>query len=256
MSRTRIATAIATAAGAVALLATPSDALAAGQGTECENDDVVVTSSNIPDAERTLLCITNVYRSSGGVPALTADPHLMASARAHSQYMESTNTSGLDNIGDGTPSSRAKANGFACDGDCVGENVAFSGFPGTTPKDLFALWQARPADNANLLNASYVTAGMGFALGPNHALTGTQDFANVSNGATDTASDLLTSPKCDDAQELVKEKAKRLEKDQKRLEATKKGTDHRHRAKVKVRKDKKNVKAAEADAQKVCDLTY
>ena len=251
-----IATAIATAAGAVALLAAPSGAIAAGQGTQCENEDVAVTSSNIPDAERTLLCIVNVYRSSKGVPVLTGDPHLVAAAHGHSGYMESTNTFGHDDIGDGTPTSRAKAAGFTCDGDCVGENIASSGFPGTTPKDLFEVWQQSAPHNANMLDGSYITAGMGFALGPNRGLIGTQNFALVSNGATDTASDLLTSPKCDGADDQVKALAKRLEKDVKRLQATKKGTDHRHRAKKKVRKDKKNLKAAQADARKACDLSY
>lgn len=256
MNRTRLTSVLTAAAGAAVLLLTPSSASAAGQGTECENQDVAVTSANIPDAERTLLCIVNVYRSSKGVPVLTGDPHLVTAARGHSQYMESTNTFGHDDIGDGTPTSRAKAAGFVCDGDCVGENIAFSGFPGTTPKDLFDVWQASAGHNANMLNASYVTAGMGFALGPNHALTGTQNFALVSNGATDTASDLLTSPKCGNAQDLEKALAKRLEKDKARLAATKKGTDHRHRAKAKVRKDKRKVKAAKAATKKTCDLSY
>ena len=97
---------------------------------------------------------------------------------------------------------------------------------------------------------------MGFALGPNHAPTGTQNFAPVCNGATDTAADLLTSPKCDDAQDLTKALAKRLEKDQKRLDATKPNTDHQKRAKKKVKKDQKNLKAAQADEAKVCDLSY
>lgn len=158
---------------------------------------MIITTSNIPDAERTLLCLVNVYRSSTGVPTLTEDPHLEAAAQGHSEYMESTNTFGHDDVGDGTSTSRA-----------------------------------------------------------NHGATGTQNFAIVSNGATDTASDLLTSPKCDDAQDVAAALAKRLEKDQKRLDATKKGTDHRKRAKAKVRKDKKKADAAAADADKACDLTY
>lgn len=256
MLRFRFASPLAAVAVTVMLLLAPTGASAATTGTACENANVAVTASNVPDAERTLLCIVNVYRAGKGVPVLTGDPHLFAAARGHSQYMESTDTFGHEGIGDGTPTSRAKAAGFVCDGDCVGENIAFSGFPGTTPEDLFEVWQASAGHNANMLDPDYVTAGMGFAIGPNHATTGTQSFAVVSNGATDTASDLLTSPKCDDAQSLVEAQAKRLEKDRKRLAATKKGTDHQKRAKAKVRRDEGNLKAAQADAGKACDLSY
>lgn len=217
---------------------------------------MIITQDNIPDTERTLLCLVNVYRSSKGAQVLTQDPHLEAAARGHSEYMEAHNSTGHDDIGDGTPTSRAKAQGFVCNGDCVAENIASSHFPGTTPNDLLAVWKGNSSQNAIMSNPTYVTAGMGFALGPHLATTGTQNFAPVSNGATDTAADLLTSPKCDDAQDVAAALAKRLEKDQKRLDATKKGTDHRKRAKAKVRKDKKKADAAAADADNACDLTY
>lgn len=250
---------VSTALAAVALLAAliaPAGAGAAEKGTQCSGANDPVTAANIATAERTLLCEVNVYRVANGLAPLTADPALGRAARGHSEYMERTKQFAHEGIGDGNPSSRAAEAGFNCGGfDCVGENIAYSGFPSTTPTDMFEQWRNSPGHNANMLLDRYVTAGMGFAVGPNYGTTGTQNFAVVDNGATDTAADMLTSSGCDTAESAEVSAQARVDKAKRRVQGAK-SKERKRKARKKLHKAKAALKDAIAKADVACDLTY
>ncbi len=240
---------------AAALIA-PAGAGAAEKATQCSGANDAVTAANVATAERTLLCEVNVYRVANGLAPLTADPALGRAARGHSEYMERTKQFAHEGIGDGNPSSRAAEAGFNCGGfDCVGENIAYSGFPSTTPTDMFEQWRNSPGHNANMLLDRYVTAGMGFAVGPNYGTTGTQNFAVVDNGATDTAADMLTSGACDTAESAEVSAQARVDKAKRRVQGAK-GKKRKRKARKKLRKAKARLKDAAAKADAACDLTY
>lgn len=240
---------------AALLWAGPAAAPAATKGTECEGAGAGVTSANLAFSERSLLCLVNVYRASNGLAPLTEDASLVRAARGHSEYMEATNQFEHTGIGDGTPTSRAQDAGFRCDYECVGENIAYSNFPGYSPTEMFELWRNSPGHNANMLDGAYLTAGMGFALGGNFGLTGTQNFAVVSNGATGTASDLLTSSACRSAGGSLDAAEKRVAKAKRKLRKADSPKSKR-RARGKLRRAKADVKAEAAVAEAACDLTY
>lgn len=235
------------------LLLVPAAAPAA-TGTDCVGADDPVTSANIRASERALLCLVNVYRSAAEVPVLTADPALGRAARNHSEHMEAKGRFGHRGIGDGSPSSRARAEGFPCEGNCVGENIAFSGFPGYSARDMFIQWQNSPGHDRNMLGSLYVTGGMGFALGENFGLTGTQNFAYVDGGGTDTAADLLTSPACDAASAREAEARARVARRRKSVEQA--AGEQKREARRKLRRAKARAKAVAVQADAACDLRY
>jgi len=241
---------------ALLLFAAAPGAGAATKATECEGQDATVTAANIAGAERTLLCLTNVYRAANGIPVLTEDPALMRAARRHSEYQESTGQLGHDDVGDGTPSSRAAEAGFDCGGfECVGENVLRTNFPGYTPVDLLRIWRESPGHDANLRDPRYLTAGMGIAVGGNNGITGTQNFAIVDNGATGTASDLLTNDECNAAGERLRLARDRVAAARKKV-AKADGKQEKARARAKLRRAKKKLAATQSAAGAACDLSY
>jgi uncharacterized protein YkwD len=244
-------------AGCLLLLAGSGSAPAATKATECEGEDVSVTAANLAAAERTLLCMTNVYRVANGREPLTEDPALFRAARKHSEYQEATGQLGHDDIGDGTPTQRAEAEGFDCGGpfDCVGENVMRSNFPGYTPAEILQGWKNSPGHDANLKEPNYVTAGMGLAVGGNNWTTGTQKFATVDNGATGTAADMLTNDACRAAGAALASAAKKVAKAKKRL-AKAEGGAKRAKAKARLKKAKNRLGTARNAEQSACDLTY
>lgn len=243
-------------AACLLLLAGSGNAQAATKATECEGAEVAVAKRNLAAAERTLLCLTNVYRVANGLQPLTEDPALFRAARKHSEYLEATGQLGHENIGDGTPTERAEAEGFDCGGsDCIGENAMRTKFPGYTPAEILDGWKNSPPHDANLRDEHYVTAGMGLALGGNNGTTGTQNFATVANGATSTASDLLTNDACRAVGRTVEVARERLAKAKRKLRKAE-GTAERSQAKARLKKAKSRLMAARAAEQGACNLTY
>ena len=188
--------------GALLLAGAPSSASA----DTCEGEDTSITAATAAAAEPVELCLVNVHRAANGLAALTMDPALRIASRDHSRWMDDNNnlchTPDNPTPGgtcDGTPSSRAAAAGYPYP---VGENIAWTNFPGYTPREMFELWHNSSGHNANMLGDSYVTAGIGFVTG-SHGVVGTQMFGTRSNGATDTAVDLLRKDGCPAAQAAV-----------------------------------------------------
>jgi uncharacterized protein YkwD len=238
------------------LIAVPASAGAATKATECEGEDDPVTQENLATAERTLLCMVNVYRVENQLEPLTEDPALMRAARSHSEYMERTGLFDHKDIGDGAPSSRAEDAGFECGGfECVGENIARSNFPSTAPSEMMDGWKRSPGHDANMREPGYVTAGMGFALGGNNGLTGTQNFSGVSNGAEGTAADMLTNAACRAAESRVATTKDKVGAAKRKVKGAD-GKKEKRRAKAKLRRMKKKLAADRANAAAACDLTY
>jgi uncharacterized protein YkwD len=188
--------------GALFLAGPPSSASA----DACEGEDTSITGATTGAADEVMLCLVNVHRAANGLSALTMDPALQTASRDHSRWMDSNDnlchTPDNPTPGgtcDGTPDSRARAAGYPYS---AGENILWTNFPGYTPREVFELWHGSPGHDANMLYEHYETAGMGIVTGA-HGVTGTQMFGTQSNGATDSAVDLLRKDGCPAAQSEV-----------------------------------------------------
>jgi uncharacterized protein YkwD len=175
---------LAAAATAVALLA-------AGQGTAaaegCLYQDEVVSASNQPRAERSLLCLANSVRRAAGLASVTADSRLNAAARAHSSDMVARGYFSHTSPEGSTPSSRAQAASYP---GGAGENIAASSQG--TAISIFRAWRASPGHNSNILSP-YAASGIGVAAGfpgGGRGITATQMFGSARPDGTDTALDL------------------------------------------------------------------
>ena len=244
--------------GAALLVPAPANA---AQGTDCVGATTPVKEAGPAAAERSFLCLLNVYRADSGRGILTHDTALNVAAHTHSVHMETTAQFAHQDIGDGTPQSRATAAGYPFG---VGENIAYSTAPGVTPTDIIEIFKASPAHNANMLDPTaaggggrivYATAGMGFAVGANFGVTATQVFGVTANGAADTAADLLTSPACDAARAAIDPAEKAVAKAKRKLKNAD-TSDERKRAKKKLRKAKKALADVGAEEAELCALTY
>ncbi len=102
---------------------------------------------------------------------------------------------------------------------------------------MFELWHNSPGHDANMLYEGYETVGMGLVTG-RHGVVGTQLFGTRSNGATDTAVDLLRKDGCPAAQTAVTADEAAVAKAEAKLEHVK--------GKQKKRKWHKRLKEARA----------
>lgn len=175
------------------------------QADSCRGEGDTITAAHAVDAERVLLCLVNAHRDANGLAPLTADPALTVAARNHSRWMDENDRlcHAPDNPDtgscDGDPAGRAAAAGYPYP---VGENIAWTNFPGYTPREMFELWHNSPGHNANMLASDYVTAGMGLVVG-GHGVVGTQMFGVTENGGTDTAVNLLVRDGCAAAEQAL-----------------------------------------------------
>ncbi len=229
-------------------------------GTDCVGAVTPVKKAGPADAERSFLCLLNVYRAANGRGVLTHDSGLAAAAGGHSEFMEAHAAFAHEGIGNGTAQSRANAAGYPYG---VGENIAYATAARTTPTDIIEIFKASPAHNANMLDPLsvsggrivYATAGMGFAVGANFGVTATQVFGVTANGATDTAEDLLTSPACEAARTAVPAAQRAVQKAKRKVKSAE-TREKKQRAKTKLRKAKKALADARAEEAKECNLTY
>ena len=117
--------------------------------------------------ELEVIRLTNLERTSRGLPPLRLNSNLTDAARAHNQDM--INNDFFDHTGsDGSdPWDRACDHGYTPYGwgDCyVGENIA-AGY--TTPSDVVAGWMSSQGHRANILNPEYREIGVGHNTGGN-----------------------------------------------------------------------------------------
>lgn len=102
------------------------------------------------------------------VQVLAGNASLDAAAAQHSLHMLAVDQFSHSDIGDGTPVSRAQANGYA--GAFVGENIGWSGTTGTinlqsSIDSHHAGLMNSPGHRANILNTGYSEIGLGREIG-------------------------------------------------------------------------------------------
>jgi uncharacterized protein YkwD len=109
--------------------------------------------------------------STAAKQALAPSNALVTAARNHSQYMINTDQFNHDSIGDGTPTSRMQAAGYALTGSWMtGENIAWTGTTGTA-NTLAMTYQLAdnlfksPLHRENTLDAGFREAGTGVVAG-------------------------------------------------------------------------------------------
>ena len=165
--------------------------LVAGQGTAraegCLYQDEVVSGSNQPRVERSLLCLANSVRRAAGLAPLSADSRLNAAARGHSTDMVARGYFSHTSPEGSSSSSRARAAGYP---GGAAENIAASSQG--TAISIFRAWRASQGHNANILGP-YGASGIGVAPGfpgGGRGITGTQMFGNAPPNGADRALDL------------------------------------------------------------------
>ncbi len=109
--------------------------------------------------------------SSATKQALAPNAALVSAARGHSQHMIDTDQFNHQGIGDGTPTSRMQAAGYALTGSWMtGENIAWSGTTGSVNATAFTMQLAdnlfRSAHHReNTLDGNFREAGTGIVAG-------------------------------------------------------------------------------------------
>lgn len=99
------------------------------------------------------LCLINDYRASLGLHSLVIDGTLNSVGQNYAAYMNSTGI--FSHTADGkTFLDRCAAAGTTC----WAENLARGA---TSPQTLFEMWKASPGHNANMVNPSYRSMGLG-----------------------------------------------------------------------------------------------
>lgn len=150
--------------------------------------------------ELEVIRLTNIERTSRGLPPLQLNADLTDAARGHNQDMITNNF--FDHTGsDGSsPSERACAQGYAPYGwgACyVGENIA-AGY--TTPAAVVAGWMGSTGHRANILNSDYREIGVGHSTGGSWGNYWTMNLGSqpnvlpvfVNNDATETTARQVT----------------------------------------------------------------
>ena len=154
------------------------------------------TTISVDDAEKTVFCLTNDERTSRGLAAYTWNSKLATAARKHAnaavaqKWWTPLADPHVNPIGNTTPTSRVRAEGYCPSGSStVGEN-AYTGwgqpvsFAATTPRDAVTWWMNSTGHRANILSTTFRDIGVGVAKGspepannPNAAVF-VQDFAS------------------------------------------------------------------------------
>jgi uncharacterized protein YkwD len=208
-----------TLAAAALMVVEPAGAQAAEQ---CLFQGVEVTAQNVGQAERSLVCLTNLHRVRNGLAPLPIDTRLMTAARGHSADMQQRNFFSHTNPSGLGPTSRAMAAGYPFG---VGENIAMN--TEGTAASLIVQWKNSSGHNMNMLSANYRAIGVGMhrgccPAGPDGVI-GTQKFGLGQANTGDTGFDFYaSSDKCAKAKMarlgiLAKPKKKRTEKNRRAL---------------------------------------
>jgi hypothetical protein len=136
-----------------------------------------------------LLGQINTVRAQHGLPALTLNGQLTASASAHSRYLATNAWSDPHIESNGsTPRSRMIAAGYS--GDSYGENVYGGGM--ATVQIAFNWWLGSPIHYAGIVSSSYTDIGIGIASGP-YGQYFTTDFGRSSGAAAAPAAPVSSS---------------------------------------------------------------
>jgi uncharacterized protein YkwD len=138
----------------------------------CANASTPVASLSQADAEDAVLCLTNVERTTAGLPDLTLNAQLASAARDHAQaavnqkWWVARADPHTNPATSSTPMSRILAAGY-CPAPVswkVAEN-AFWQTPNATPEDAVNWWMGSPGHRANILDPGLSELGVGVVVG-------------------------------------------------------------------------------------------
>jgi len=154
--------------------------------TPCAGADVPFSAETVETARAAATCLVNQERARQDLGALTRNPALESAAQGHTQDMITRDFFAHDNPSGASMLDRIRGAGYLTGATSfsVGENIAFAAGGGATPRGIVASWMASPPHRANILNAAFREAGMGFVAAvpatAGHNLPGggtlTQDF--------------------------------------------------------------------------------
>ena len=140
------------------------------------------TTAAVDASESQVLALVNEQRSAAGLGTLRPSPSLSRATAWKSEDRSTSWGAGLshtDSLGR-SPSTRAGQCGYP---NWVGENIAY-GFP--TPMSVVEAWMGSAGHRANILNRSYVVAGVGYSEGAWTMDFGTSDDSGVAPGPAAT----------------------------------------------------------------------
>jgi uncharacterized protein YkwD len=170
-------------AAIAALTAAPS----ASAATSCPNAGTLAGLTSFAAYNDAVLCLLNGQRANAGLPPLTVDPSLTASALEHSQSMKDNGYFQHDSPDGTTFAERIAQTGFLLGAArwVIGENIAWGSLVLGTPQALTTAWMNSPEHRDNILEPDYREIGVGTVWGaPSNPLMPaaaivTTDFGNV-----------------------------------------------------------------------------
>ncbi|MCW2925530.1 MAG: Allergen V5/Tpx related [Thermoleophilia bacterium] len=133
---------------------------------------VKATSANGEDDafEAQVLSLINAERAKAGLGAVTYNSTLDTAAEKHAGQMSTVGKMAHDNIGDGDPGERIRAEGFS---KAWGENVATGQ---TSPEQVVREWMASPEHRRNILDPNFRQMGVGYVTAANGRSYWAQEF--------------------------------------------------------------------------------
>jgi uncharacterized protein YkwD len=167
-------------AGALALVGTGGVLTACTPPPDCSSiisqyADKPASTISVDNAEKAVFCLTNQQRAANHVsPAYTLNSKIATAARKHANAAVNQKwwVNGADPhvnpVGNTTPSSRVRAEGYCPSGTWrIHENVFWGwGSPsGPTPRDAVTWWMGSTGHRANILDSGLREIGVGVAHG-------------------------------------------------------------------------------------------
>jgi uncharacterized protein YkwD len=121
----------------------------------------------VPAVRATTLCLVNAKRRAHGVRALRQGTKLARAAKRHSRDMDRHNYFSHNSRSGAGFSTRIARTGWMHGRHhwVVGENLAWGGGTGATPRRIVAMWMASAGHRKNILRKRYHEIGIGVANG-------------------------------------------------------------------------------------------
>jgi uncharacterized protein YkwD len=154
----------------LAVLAASSPVLAAGLShpesahAACKGRSAVPESISAARAEQAVLCLLNRQRTKRDVPRLDRHKRLDGPAREHSRYMVDHEC--FDHECPGEPPLEDRISRYLSRGGRAwGENIAFGGGEGGSPRSVVRMWMKSEGHRSNILDRQYEHIGIGVVWG-------------------------------------------------------------------------------------------
>jgi uncharacterized protein YkwD len=131
----------------------------------CEGTTLVPTEADLALVRAATICLVNRERTTRGEGPLLTNSDLQNAAQGHSESMASGAYFEHSGPG-GSFLQRIMASGYLSGPNAlysVGENIAYGSLQEATPASIVAAWMASPGHRANILNSSFLEAGIGIA---------------------------------------------------------------------------------------------